>query len=120
MKASRLSEYRVMWVFVFFDLPTYTSLERKAASGFRQSLLKDGFSMFQYSIYPRHCASAENAAVHVRRVKSMLPDEGEVVIMTITDKQFGMMEHFSSHCTTKPPESPPPLDLFPDEDIFLL
>ena len=120
MKASRLSEYRVMWVFVFFDLPTYTSLERKAASGFRQSLLKDGFSMFQYSIYTRHCASAENAAVHVRRVKSMLPDEGEVVIMTITDKQFGMMEHFSSRCTTKPPEAPPPLDLFPDEDIFLL
>ena len=120
MKASRLSEYRVMWVFVFFDLPTYTSLERKAASGFRQSLLKDGFSMFQYSIYTRHCASAENAAVHVRRVKSMLPDEGEVVIMTITDKQFGMMEHFSSHCTTKPPEAPPSLDLFPDEDIFLL
>jgi CRISPR-associated endoribonuclease cas2 len=120
MKASRLSEYRVMWVFVFFDLPTYTSLERKAASGFRQSLLKDGFSMFQYSIYTRHCASAENAAVHVRRVKSMLPDEGEVVIMTITDKQFGMMEHFSSHCTTKPAEAPPPLDLFPDEDIFLL
>ena len=27
MKASRLSEYRVMWVFVFFDLPTYTALE---------------------------------------------------------------------------------------------
>ena len=120
MKASRLSEYRVMWVFVFFDLPTYTSLERKAASGFRQSLLKDGFSMFQYSIYTRHCASAENAAVHVRRVKSMLPDEGEVVIMTITDKQFGMMEHFSSHCTTKPPAVSPPLDLFPDGDIFLL
>ncbi|WP_314054531.1 CRISPR-associated endonuclease Cas2 [Porphyromonas catoniae] len=112
MKASRLSEYRVMWVFVFFDLPTYTSLERKTASGFRQSLLKDGFSMFQYSIYTRHCASAENAAVHVRRVKNMLPEEGEVVIMTITDKQFVMMEHFSSHIPTKPPVAPPPLDLF--------
>ena len=112
MKASRLSEYRVMWVFVFFDLPTYTSLERNAASGFRQSLLKDGFSMFQYSIYTRHCASAENAAVHVRRVKNMLPEEGEVVIMTITDKQFVMMEHFSSHIPTKPPVAPPPLDLF--------
>ena len=101
-----------MWVFVFFDLPTYTSLERKAASGFQQSLLKDGFSMFQYSIYTRHCASAENAAVHVRRVKNMLPEEGEVVIMTITDKQFVMMEHFSSHIPTKPPVAPPPLDLF--------
>lgn len=112
MKASRLSEYRVMWVFVFFDLPTYTSLERKAASGFRQSLLKDGFSMFQYSIYTRHCASAENAAVHVRRVKSMLPDEGEVVIMTITDKQFGMMEHFSSHSPKEGPDTPLLFEMF--------
>ena len=33
---------------------------------------------------------------HMRRVKAMLPDEGEVVIMTLTDKQFGMMAHFSS------------------------
>ena len=68
--------------------------------------------MFQYSIYMRHCASAENAAVHVRRVKNMLPEEGDIVIMTITDKQFGMMEHFSSHIPTKPPVAPPPLDLF--------
>ena len=111
MKASRLSEYRVMWVFVFFDLPTYTALERKAASGFRQSLLKDGFSMFQYSIYMRHCASAENAAVHVRRVKNMLPEEGDVVIMTITDKQFGMMEHFSSRKPTDAVQLPGLFDM---------
>ena len=55
--------------------------------------------MFQYSIYMRHCASMEQAQTHVRRVKAMLPDEGEVVIMTLTDKQFGMMQHFSS-CST--------------------
>lgn len=47
--------------------------------------------MFQYSIYMRHCASMEQAQTHVRRVKAMLPDEGEVVIMTLTDKHFGMM-----------------------------
>ena len=45
--------------------------------------------MFQYSIYMRHCASMEQAQTHVRRVKVMLPNEGEVVIMTLTDKQFG-------------------------------
>ena len=45
MLAHRLSEYRVMWVLVFFDLPTYTSQERKAASGFRQGLIQDGFHL---------------------------------------------------------------------------
>jgi hypothetical protein len=38
----------------------------------------------------------EQAQTHMRWVKAMLPDEGEVVIMTLTDKQFGMMAHFSS------------------------
>ena len=53
--------------------------------------------MFQYSIYMRHCASMEQAQTHVRRVKAMLPDEGEVVIMTLTDKQFGMMTTAFGH-----------------------
>lgn len=101
-----------MWIFVLFDLPTYTSQERKAAAGFRTELIKDGFTMFQYSVYIRHCASAENTAVHVRRVKDLLPEEGEVVIMQLTDKQFGMMEHFSSHHPKTPPSAPPSLDLF--------
>ena len=109
MRAKRLSEYRIMWVFVFFDLPTSTPKERKAATSFRQELLKDGFTMFQYSIYMRHCASMELAQTHVRRVKAMLPDEGEVVIMTLTDKQFGMMEHFSSRKPTDAVQLP---DLF--------
>ena len=69
----RISEYRIMWILVFFDLPTETKKERKAASDFRNKLQKDGFTMFQFSIYIRHCASAENAEVHVKRIKSF-PD----------------------------------------------
>ena len=52
-----------MWLMVFFDLPTDTKKERKAASLFRQNLLKDGFTMFQFSIYIRHCGSKENMEV---------------------------------------------------------
>ena len=48
---------------VFFDLPTDTKKERKAAALFRQNLLKDGFTMFQFSIYIRHCGSKENMEV---------------------------------------------------------
>ena len=91
---NRLSEYRIMWVMVFFDLPTETKKEKKAAFDFRNKLVKDGFTMFQFSIYLRHCASRENADVHIKRVKTFLPEKGYVGILCITDKQFGTMELF--------------------------
>ena len=78
-----------MWLFVFFDLPTETKRERKKYADFRKNLLRDGFNMFQFSIYLRHCPSRENAEVHIKRVKSWLPKEGYIGILTITDKQFG-------------------------------
>ena len=90
----RFSEYRIMWVLVFFDLPTETKKEKKTASNFRKKLQEDGFSMFQFSIYMRHCASRENADVHIKRVKALLPEKGYVGILSITDKQFGAMELF--------------------------
>lgn len=83
-----------MWVLVFFDLPTETKTERKVYSDFRKKLLDDGFTMFQFSIYLRHCPSQENADVHIRRVKNMLPAKGQIGILAITDKQFGKMELF--------------------------
>lgn len=91
---TRISEYRIMWVLVLFDLPTDTKKDRKAATDFRNKLQKDGFTMFQFSIYIRHCASSENADVHIKRVKSFLPEYGKVGILCITDKQFGNLELF--------------------------
>ena len=90
----RFSEYRVMWVLVLFDLPTETKKDKKAYADFRKKLQRDGFTMFQFSIQVRHCASSENAAVHIKRVKSFLPEYGQVGIMCITDKQFGNIELF--------------------------
>ncbi|NDV94357.1 CRISPR-associated endonuclease Cas2 [Dysgonomonas sp. 521] len=94
MSLSRLNEYRIMWVMVFFDLPTETKKERKMYADFRKKLIQDGFTMFQFSIYLRHCVSRENAAVHITRVKKSLPPKGYVGILSITDKQFEAMELF--------------------------
>lgn len=88
----RFSEYRIMWVMVLFDLPTETKKDRTAATKFRKALLEDGFTMFQFSIYVRHCPSHENADVHIKRVKNSLPEHGKVGIFCITDKQFGEIE----------------------------
>jgi len=101
----RFSAYRIMWILVLFDLPTETKKDRKEYTKFRKKLLKDGFAMFQFSAYWRHCASRENMHVHMKRVKKSLPEKGSVGILTITDKQFGMMEIFYGHslATAAPP-----------------
>lgn len=112
MKTDRFSEYRIMWVLVFFDLPTETKKERKAYTEFRKSILKDGFSMFQFSIYMRHCASRENAEVHIKRVKSFLPEYGDIGIMCITDKQFGEIEIYHSREKKKVEQPCQQLELF--------
>src|SRR5574344_1432543 len=91
----RFSEYRIMWVMVLFDLPTETKKDRAAAAKFRKTLLEDGFTMFQFSIYVRHCPSKENADVHIKRVKNAMPPSGKIGILCVTDKQFGQMEIFT-------------------------
>lgn len=68
--------------------------ERKIYTDFRKKLINDGFTMFQFSIYLRHCPSRENADVHIKRVKAALPEKGQIGILCITDKQFGNIELF--------------------------
>lgn len=112
MFSERFSEYRVMWVMVLFDLPTETKKDRKASSDFRKRLMGDGFTMFQFSIYVRHCASIENAEVHIRRVKAILPEFGKVGIICITDKQFGEIQLFYGKKPAKPNAPGQQLELF--------
>ncbi len=101
-----------MWLYAMFDLPVETKRQRKEAALFRKNLVKDGFSMFQYSVYIRHCASGENAEVHRKRVKGFLPDEGSVTILTVTDKQFGSMLTFYGKKAKVVPPAPVQLELF--------
>jgi CRISPR-associated protein Cas2 len=108
----RFSEYRIMWILVFFDLPTETKKDKKAYALFWKNLKRDGFTMFQFSIYLRHCASIENAEVHMKRVRSFLPECGKVGILCITDKQFSNMELFYGQKTQEPKSAGQQLELF--------
>ena len=112
ISVNRLNAYRIMWTLVMYDLPTETKKERKAAARFRKELQKDGFSMFQFSMYVRHSSSSENATVHSKRVKKNLPELGKVGILQITDKQFGEMELFYGTKPVELPASPQQLELF--------
>lgn len=108
----RLNAYRIMWILVMYDLPTETKKDRKAASSFRKKIVQDGFAMFQFSMYIRHCSSRENTDVHIQRVKSILPPKGHVGIFHITDKQFGQIEIFRGKDPVETPPTVQQLELF--------
>jgi len=108
----RLNAYRIMWILVHFDLPTETKKDRKAYTEFRKKIMQDGFQMFQFSMYIRHCSSKENAEVHMKRVKKILPAKGHIGILCITDKQFGMMEIYHGKENVKAPGTIQQLEMF--------
>lgn len=101
-----------MWILVMFDLPTETKEQRRDANQFRKALLNDGFTMFQFSIYVRNCASNENTQVHIERVRKMIPTEGKVCIIKITERQFNEILLFEGVCRTPPIPQAIQLELF--------
>ena len=107
-----LSEYRAVWLFAMFDLPVTDKKARRAYTQFRKSLLKEGFRMMQYSVYARYCPSEEANETYRRRVRSSLPDEGRVRLVSITDRQFGKMGVFDGKTREKVEDPPSQLMLF--------
>lgn len=101
-----------MWLFVMFDLPTNTKVERRNATLFRKALEKDGFTMMQYSVYIRHCASKESMNVHIKRLRNNLPPTGHVSILAVTDKQYGDIINLWGRIEHSKPETPHQLELF--------
>jgi len=106
---SSLSGYRLMWLIVMFDLPVVEPNDRKAATGFRDQLLLEGFSMAQFSVYFRFCPGQAALDALSKRVISRLPQRGNVDLLAITDRQFGNIRSFRQQAVQKRPEN---LDLF--------
>ncbi len=50
--------------------------------------------MVQFSVYARPCGTADRVETQVRRLKSKIPDRGEVRGLMISDAQWGRMISF--------------------------
>lgn len=110
--ATFLSGYRLMWILVMFDLPTDTKPQRKAAGDFRNFLLDEGFERSQFSIYARFINGKEALETRVRRIERALPANGDVQILTLTDRQYRDIVHFSDQGRRSARENPSQLVLF--------
>jgi CRISPR-associated protein Cas2 len=106
MTAMALSAYRIMWMFVMFDLPVKTKTERREYAQFRKKLQSKGFTMLQFSVYAKHLPTEEAAEPLKSLVRAQLPPKGQVRVMAVTDHQFGKMEVYFGK-NRKPVEDPP-------------
>jgi CRISPR-associated protein Cas2 len=112
MTATQLSGYRLMWIFVMFDLPVTTKDQTRAATKFREFLLDEGFEKSQFSVYARFCNGKEQFETYMRRVESSLPDRGDVHILSFTDRQYENIVRFSGQSRRRQRKSPDQLALF--------
>ncbi len=71
-----------------FDLPVETSAERRAYTKFVKFLSKEGFVMFQKSIYVKLSINDASVSLLEKTVKNNVPKEGTISMLTITEKQF--------------------------------
>jgi CRISPR-associated protein Cas2 len=112
VSATQLSGYRLMWIFVMFDLPVTTKSQARAATKFREFLLDQGFEKSQFSVYARFCNGKEQFETYQRRIEDNLPDTGEVQILTFTDRQYENIIRFSGQRRRRQNKNPDQLALF--------
>ena len=85
-------KYNIMRMLCMFDLPVETARERKAYREFRKNLLKEGFTIMQYSVYVRTCPTREFCKRLEKRVQKFVPEDGNVRLLVVTEKQYDDMK----------------------------
>lgn len=110
--ATYLSGYRLMWIFVMFDLPVGTKKQMRDATRFREFLLDEGFEMSQFSVYARFCNGKDSFDTHLKRIERNLPEKGEIHVLTFTDRQYENIVRFSSQRRKRPRKNPDQLAMF--------
>ena len=83
---------RFLRIILFFDLPVETASQRKAYALFRKKLITNGFLMLQKSVYTKLVINRKSMELEINKVKTILPKEGLVQILTVTEKQFSRIE----------------------------
>lgn len=88
-----MSDYRIMRILLFFDLPMEDKVDIKRYTRFRKILIKSGYQMLQYSVYCKVCPNRDTVNWHMDYLNKHLPSDGSVIVLMITEKQYQSMQH---------------------------
>lgn len=80
-----------MRLILFFDLPVETDKQRKAYRDFVKCLKKSGFYMLQKSVYVKMGIDIQSVNSALNKVKMEMPSNGNIIVLSITEKQFASM-----------------------------
>ncbi len=80
-----------MRLILMFDLPNDDEEDRKIYSRFRKNILRLGYTMIQYSIYVKCINTQSKIEQEVEKIKKILPNQGNIRIFAITEKQYQNM-----------------------------
>jgi CRISPR-associated protein Cas2 len=85
------SEYQIGWLFVAYKFPHDTSAAKAAASRFLRRMRQEGYTpwMPRGKVLIRFCGRSPKPQIAL--IKSLLPPDGEVRVVQITEKQFARM-----------------------------
>ena len=82
-----------MRIILFFDLPRNTSKEVSQANKFVKNLTKEGFLMLQESVYCKLLLNMSAFEGIRKRIDKIKPTKGNIMMMTVTEKQFNDIEY---------------------------
>ena len=90
-----------MRMILFFDLPRNTSKEISAATRFVNDLKKDGFMMLQESVYCKLLLNLSAFDPIKKKIDKIKPKKGNIILLTVTEKQFNDMDIILGEFTHK-------------------
>ncbi len=87
------SVFRFMRSLLMFDLPVETARDRREYAKFVKFLKKQGFVLFQKSIYCKLSVNEASAKATEKTIKGNLPKNGVVSLLTLTENQFNSISY---------------------------
>ena len=81
-----------MRMLLFFDLPRLSSKEISSAARFVKDLKKEGFIMIQESVYSKLLLNMSSFDGIRSRIDKIKPKKGNIMLLTVTEKQFNEIE----------------------------
>jgi CRISPR-associated protein Cas2 len=82
-----------MRLLLFFDLPIIVDRQKRAYTHFLKAIKRQGFYMLQYSVYVKLNMDQRAAESSIKQVKEILPKEGYVAILMVTERQFASIQY---------------------------
>lgn len=89
-----------MRMILFFDLPSVTKRDFREYSKFIKSIKKLGFVMMQESVYTKLALNPSVVSSCMLELKKIVPPEGIVSVLNITENQFTSIEHLIGEINT--------------------